>query len=144
MTMSEPANEHATSVQFLAGPLAIAMACIMVGAGIIVSWRTTGLYHLMAIGCVCVAGIQLGLTIYYRYRRHQRPFSVPAFEAVIFAFQGWFYIGVALLSALFMVFGNVVLGTIGLVVFGSFGCWAAHRGMVRLRRLHRAESRSRA
>jgi hypothetical protein len=132
--MSAQANESAASVRFLASPLAVAMACVMVGAAIWVSWLTTGLYRIMAVVCVCVASIQLGLTIYYRYL-HRRFVSLRAFEATVLAFQGWFYIGVALLSVSLIVFGNVVLGTIGLVVCGPFGCWAAHRGRVRLRRL---------
>jgi len=131
--MSAQADERAESVRFLASPLAVAMACVMVGAAIWVSWLTTGLYRLMAVVCVCVASIQLGLTIYYRYLLHRRLVSFLEFEATVLAFQGWFYIGVALLSVLGIVFGNVVLGTISLVVFGPFGCWAAHRGRARLR-----------
>jgi hypothetical protein len=72
---------------FLAGPLAIAMACVMVCAAIWVSWLTTGLYRIMAVVCVCVASIQLGLHIYYRYLLQRRLVSLPAFEATVHAFR---------------------------------------------------------
>lgn len=112
--MSEQPNECAASVRSLGSPLAVAMACVMVGAAIWVSWLATGLYRIMAIVCICLASIQLGLTIYCRYRLHRRLVPLPQLEAAVLAFQGWFYIGVALLSVFLIVFGNVVLGTIGL------------------------------